>query len=1103
MIHLEMMRFATLVMLSATTALANYTCPPQCQCSDYVIDCNDRGLNEIPDEIPLTARRIDLSNNPSLQVSIDYFLQFQYLFILLLNNCNLQGPIHLPHSVRDVRLDNNALRAGALREMFYNKTTLLMRISLQNNSLPASDVKQVLTILPRNLRGITLNINNVIKLTKKELGQFNDLKTLGLRNCSLNSIEPNVFDNMVQLSQLWIDDGKLNNLPDGLFRYNMKLNYLNIAGNKLTQFNATKLGLTRVLEIDLGYNQIREINVQTLTTRKLWLNHNRIQRLHCQLFRNNSFLPEIVLSGNNITLLCVNAFKTIMHIGELSLHTNGLKSLPKNIFKGKTIMKIRLQRNMLTDVKGIFDGLKSYVHLVDLTENKNLRNISGKDFEALASTTTLYLTCKDLAKITNLSKLRAKILCSPKADLVIHTTNTNGLSCKGYACTYSDIRPLYTCRACKKGYFSSCRHIRKAKSKCIPCPPGSYYQDEPASIMCKTCRPGQFVPPERSPGRDASDCQTCPQGTNTTTPAGTRACKCLSGYSRRYRFGPCTKCYSQGFNCSQDYPVLQSGFWMTWQGTTPEYKASSKYHNVTKRTCEPVYKAFTKNLDITDDSYDRATMHYNCQMPLPVKCPMSRSCLGGTESRCSIEYKGALCAACKTGYTRDFNDCVRCPTRASAATTSIGFVVLFWMCCYIVSVTDNIILKDSTIPMRRGKTDDHQTFADILLSSVKILIGFYQILLTIMQAFSSVYWPHNVKTAIGILQYLQLQIISCPSLHCINPEWEIDAVTELLFILAIITAISMSIILYYSIKLMYIYYQSLSGANTRRYVCGRNCIKFVALCLFATYTLVSTKIIQILPVSCHSFCTLKHNGKCAQFMSFLRYDYSIPCPTMDKSNAILVIGFGCLIIPLGIPIIVFTVLRKTVQGNKRTILHDTDDNDEDHTAVTQMSYVPSINGDADPLLCDSTVPMMTSALRFTYENYNSRYWYWEVTEMMRKLLMTICVVAFVGHNKIGLTCTIIVAMVFVILHAIHKPFKSNYESAAQLLSLILIPMNLVFGAMLQSRNKTHPDLINNEMDTYSLSVFLVVMNSILPFIVLTRITVILAKNIALRLKKSR
>ena len=732
-----------------------------------------------------------------------------------------------------------------------------------------------------------------------------------------------------------------------------------------------------------------------------------------------------------------------------------------------------------------------------------MASLEGRDFSDLSREAKLYLTCNKIRKMTDLAEIKAKINCFPHASLTIATVRYGDFSGKGYQCKLLKGPVRYECSACKKGYYNLLLddHVGYQGS-CVKCPPGSYYQDEIASTKCKVCRPGQFVPPESSPGTSASDCQTCPEGTNTETEAGTRACKCLYGYSRRYRFGPCRKCTDKGFNCSLDYKVLRSGFWMTWEGVKPAYTIKVEHQNVTRNACEYGFKSFMKNLDITDDTYDRRAMHFNCQMPLPIKCPMSKSCIGGIESNCSSEYTGVLCAVCKRGYTRHFNQCVQCPERAWVVMQFISCLALFVTFCCIISLTEKVSAE-------YAERFDHRTVADIMLSCLKIVIGFYQVLISIIHALSNVHWPENLMTAINILQYIQFQIIQLPSLRCINSEWNISAKDELWIVLVSIITIPLFAVVYYLSKSLNIQYQciSTSEAKRKRFIFGRNCIKFVALFLFVTYTLISTKIMEVLPISCHSFCTANQNNTCIHSMSFLRSDYSIPCPTLVRNNVTLIASYACLIIPFGMPVLLCLLLnwyaprqrKRKIVLNNYVIERQNEDSDEGWSNhEIDMSSISD-----DPQFGDSNLAMMTSALKFTYENYHSHYWYWEVIEMIRKLLMTIGIVLFVGHTNIGLTCTIIVAMIFTILHAIHKPFKSRFESGAQFFSLVVIPLNLAFGAVVEWQEKIHPSIISQKWDSLLLDGFIAVMDSCLIVVVLARIGGIIAVKLISRIRKSQ
>ena len=1093
-----------LVILILATTCSNITCPAQCECSRYDVKCIGKDLRTIPKGIPLTAISIDLSYNPKIEIPRDYFLQFEKLARLVIIKCGQKGPVYLPNSLRDVRLDDNYLTVNALKEMFSEHTKALQRISIGNNRLQSRDMKKVMVLLPMQVKYINATENNLRTLTRAEMMRFKEIKKLQIEYCSLESIEANALDHLRHLSTLKLNGNKLGSLPDSLFKFNSRLSTLQLKKNKLTEFNVTKLGIRHLKDLRLGENRIAAFDIQGIRPTIVTLNDNNIGRLEAKKFLDNPKLWKLDLSNNNIQYLDGNAFQGMKKVSQLLMNNISLKSLQKGLFKGMTINNIFLKTNRFSSFKGVFQGMKMYPYTVAITNNTRYTLLNGKEFQSLPNTSQIYITCTSLKRLTNLWELKAKVECSPIANKTIHIASYQGFSCKGYQCKLIPMTSMFKCRACNPGYHSSCKGVARQQSICVKCPPGSYYQDEAASVRCKTCRPGQFVPPERSPGTDVSDCKTCPKGTNTTILAGTRACKCLIGFSRRYRFGPCTGCTDKGFNCSQDYPVLHKGYWMTWEGTKPEHAVKFENQKLPQRTCKYIYREYIKNLDITDDTYYRETMHFNCQMPIPIKCPMKRSCAGGIEIGCSAGYSGVLCAVCKRGYSRELSQCVQCPRRAWAAIKCVSSLALFGIVCLIISSTDKITVGGVKKPARGGQTANYRTFANILLSSLKILIGFYQLLISIIHGFSYVNWPDNVKRSIDILQYTQFEIIKFSSLRCINSEWNINAIDKFWIILILYITVPLLAAACYFIKRLYIYCtcSSPSEGKRKRFACFRHCVKCVALFLFVTYTFITTNIIEMLPISCHSFCTAKQHGKCVHSMSFLRADYSIPCPTMEDNRVTLIIGYSCLlIIPLGLPILLWLLLGKHAP-RQRT---DTQFQHPNISVEYNEDYDRNehfLSMDDDLLSDDSHAIMMKSALKFTYENYHSRYWYWEVIEMIRKLLMTICIVLFVGHIKIGLACTIIVAMLFTILHAIYKPFKSKFESGAQYLSLILIPLNLAFGALLQLEDKECPGFINKQQDYSFLSSMIVAMNSALVVMLVLRIIGVIMKWLKSRENRS-
>ena len=115
--------------------------------------------------------------------------------------------------------------------------------------------------------------------------------------------------------------------------------------------------------------------------------------------------------------------------------------------------------------------------------------------------------------------------------------------------------------------------------------------------------------------------------------------------------------------------------------------------------------------------------------------------------------------------------------------------------------------------------------------------------------------------------------------------------------------------------------------------------------------------------------------------------------------------------------------------------------------------------------------------------------------MIRKLIMTIGIVLFLQHTKIGLGGIIVVAMVFTILHAAKNPIKNKFEGFLQLLSLSIIPINLAIGAVLHSKAIGDNDIIEEHQDSWALGLFLVALNSLLIALVILRLLLAILRKV--------
>ena len=998
-----------------------YQCPKRCKCSQITVQCIGAGLKTLPSEIPSSIRYLDLSKNPLIKFQKNSIARFTQLEKLVLRECSIQNSFTLPKSLRNIDMSGNQLSLQAVVELFKdNRTPNVIVLWMQNNKIV---LHGNFSIFPSSIIRLNLNGNSVQRICSNDLNNLRKLQSLSLGSTGLQSIAKGAFDQNKDLQSLELSYNKLSFLPNKLFQHNSllrkiylqynrietmpdligirQLSHLKLKGNRLTE--AVKFNIRFIDDLNLSNNFIESFNVSEIRFSKLSLSHNRVQKIDKRYFPKLKKISQLYLQSNNITTIPVDTFEHFEYIGELHLQRNGLVKLPRGVFSGLSMKKLFLFANELSTVDGIFQDMKRQPYQLLLFGNK-LKSIRSSDFRKTLNGSEIYISCTNLKEIPSHFDINPKVICSPSTSLEI---KTELVFLEGFTCVENKIfRYFSVCTPCPVGHYGL--------DECIACPAGAFYQDEMAAIACKPCPLGQFVPLDKAPGKSPLQCLTCPFGTNTNSSAAYRACKCLPGFARSHRFQGCTKCTKEGFSCQRDYKELTKGYWMSWETMRSASNAS----------CKTLYKAFMHNMDTRNDTYDRATIKYDCHMPTAHKCPLQGSCLGGMEADCKRGYTGILCAVCQGGYMKNFGKCTKCPSSAIAVVQCVAFFLAFVFICWLMSKVDKLKLAGN----------DSKTFADLILSTLKILIGFYQVLVGIVHALPNIHWPGNLTKAVRVFEFIQFSILHVPALHCIKREWRMDAIKEFWFAIIATATVPSIIFIYTAIKSLcsYCCVRDSVEFKTR---CRKNvqqCLEAIFLFLFATYPLTSSKIFQIQPASCHAFCTSEKNGQCLHRVSYLRSDYRVSC-TLGTSDDVIVTNaaYGALILPLGFPLLLFLLLWRLAP--KKNIAGD----------AHRQQPAGSINDDGEEAAAEESV--VAAALRLFYGNYNPERWYWEVTEMVRKLIISIAS-ALVLHNiKIGLFGLIILSILFAVAHARMWPMKDKFDNLMQLLALVIVSVNLCYG----------------------------------------------------------
>ena len=1092
--------FAMVLLALSASAMTSW-CPPKCKCSQTELICRNAQLHHLPDKLPLSITYMDLSNNPRLYFPPNYFEKFKQLQTLKLTNCSVNKHMRLPESLMSIWLSHNLLTIEMVNQTFSKGNwKLLQDAYLGSNKITINGSNAGFSSLPSGISKLDLKNNNISRIGKNDLKDYRHLRHLDISHCGLAQIEQGAFDSLAEIRYLRMSRNKLRKIPRGLFNVNKNLKKIRLSRNNLTALpdlrgpehlhllgmqrnlltsvTTKELGATNVDKLYFGRNKITSFDLRGTKYQSLDLSHNRITEIDDYTLGGDEDVTYLMLQDNNISYISPKAFSGIKSIKELFLQRSKLTSLPEGLFRNMSIQRLYLFANNLNHTKGLLHGMTKTPELVLVFGNPKISSFQASDYQNMEKGSAIYIGCNNLKVIESSHDLQAEVICSPSNDLSLNTS-IRALQGDGFHCR-KRTGGNFTCKPCPVGSAERCIG-EDCTGVCVDCPAGSFYQSEMASIGCKLCPPGQYVPPDKAPGKRAIDCLTCPKNTNTNERAGYRGCPCLTDYARTERFGPCEKCTQEGIKCKRDYQELRKGYWMTWESImTPS-----------NESCMHLYQAFMINLDTKNDTYNRSTVNFtNCKMPLPRKCPIKDSCKGGVRATCKTGYTGVLCAVCSEGYMKQFAKCRKCPSRGVAIGQSIAYGLSFVFVCFLISVTDKIFLADDEQSEGRKRT-----FADIILSSLKILMGFYQVVSGLIHALSYISWPHSVKSVMSSFEFIQFEILRIPSLHCIKSAWRLNAVKEFWLALTATFAVPLLIFVYFAIKSFYIHCisgDSEESKRRRRVTCSKHSLRAAALFLFATYPLTCTRIVQILPISCDNFCTVMGDGGCMRNVSYMRCDYSVNC-IKDSSSHVIKVAYTALALPFGLPIALFILLwcyapryiDKVRTGGDHDILIDDD------------RYISARVLDGDE---GSNGSVVQFAVRFAYENYKESCWYWEVVEMVRKLILTVGVILFLEHTKVGLAGIITIATVFAMAQAAMNPIKDYFENFLQLLSLTIVPINLSIGAIIHSKSIQNQDIIDEKRDMQGLGIILIILNSLLIALVTCRFIRAIALKIISKIK---
>ena len=588
---------------------------------------------------------------------------------------------------------------------------------------------------------------------------------------------------------------------------------------------------------------------------------------------------------------------------------------------------------------------------------------------------------------------------------------------------------------CPVGEFADLSNVENSGA-CTPCERGGFFADTEGRVgrgshcACTMCKDGTWSA-EVGADDPNEDCQVCPSGTQSDTPAGYRACPCLANFSRTDRFGECSTCEGVlGIKCEADARVLQQGFF--W-----EFPSEEK---------EVEYLHFTANLGRSSD-YDRALATFNGTYPPAYACPTPGNCLGVTEnaaSTCKDGTTGPLCAVCEETHFRLNGVCSACPQSKAGSVVSLIVIVLLFAIAIALVLRQNakdIPLVDDWNPEKNESSEEapSQVSASIavlgqqapeaahkveFMTLVKIVLGYTQIKALIQEVYPGIQWPTSYRSFTGGLQFMSSNPLSIVMPSCLSPSLTITSYGE--FVIAALTPLVIAPIIwiYYKIKARNL--PTVSTASVPQAIKdGKRdpytledlqalCISTACFVYYLLYPTIAVSSVRLL-AACDSICRTGDGTDC---ITYLRADYSIQCDGQDsrRHNGFKVAaGFAFVVYSIVLPAGIAFLLRRGRQGGAKDL-----------------------------------ASALMAGFSFYSKQYKPGYYFWETVDLYRKLFLTSMVVFIEDGTSMQVTFGIIFAVVGMSLQMIYNPYKHRDENRLALASQVITLLALLVGSLMRA-----------------------------------------------------
>lgn len=309
-----------------------------------------------------------------------------------------------------------------------------------------------------------------------------------------------------------------------------------------------------------------------------------------------------------------------------------------------------------------------------------------------------------------------------------------------------------------------------------------------------------------------------------------------------------------------------------------------------------------------------------------------------------------------------------------------------------------------------------------IFGQVKILIGYFQCLIAFMQSGEATF-PTDYSQLMDSFEFVNVDILSIMKGMCLMPDINFYQI----FFFNACFPLAIAFLVLFRMKTTQPSEDDIAEDESLKNH-GTLHKNFCCMLAFMVYPNVSRCVLSMF--YCHTVQWSETETKV-----FLHADYSLQCYEADYFFYMFIAICGVFVYPLGIPFFFITLLRS-------------------YSKISVNGLPMEEDPESQMMLND---PVIEESYGFLYARFRVEYWWYETSEMMRKLFIGSLAMFITPGSPTQVVTVLVANTYFMCQQMLCWPFKTYDDNAVMAISLVATSLTL-FGALIINADV---DLVDN------------------------------------------